>query len=343
MSPIAIYYDNTIICWSSIVIVAGIIIGFLISNSLYSARNKYGFAAWMYLPLATALSLFLSRAIHWYCHMEQYTSFKSAITSFNQGDYCITGVLIATWFVAFIMSLAKLIPNRFNILDSFAPGLAFTIGIIRLSALYNTGCRGKILIENPIYQRLPLASGILEADGTTRYRLATFFISFILLMIITITLLVYAQLSAHNKYKAPMRQDGHIYGLFLLLFSAEEIIIDSTRYDASHLFFSGEKLANLNKGASFMGLSQFAGAMVVIYLFVYYLSLSVKAGNNKIKHISLTITFLAGFILAGTAEYLVQRYGSMYIAFYSMQSLGVLLVVIATFLTYRSNVLPKEK
>lgn len=343
MNEIAIYYDNIIICWSSIVIALGCIVGFLISNAFYYARNKYGYAAWIYMPAATVFSIFLARLIHWYCHMEQYDGLKSAITNYSQGDYCISGVIIATWTIAMLMSLVKLIPSRFHILDAFAPGFSFSIGIIRLSAIYNTSCRGKILLDKPLFSNLHLDSGIIEADGTIHYRLATFFISFLLMMIITIVLIVFSIANHRTKYKSPQRKNGHVYGLFLLLFSAEEVFIDSTRYDASHLFFSGEKLANLNKGASFMGLSQFLSALILIYLLVFYLVKSIKAGNNKIKHIILTSIAIIGFVVAGSAEYFVQRYGSMYLGFYSMQIAGIFMLIVAIYTLYKACVLPKNE
>lgn len=344
MDAIAIYYNNIIICWSSIIICAGIIVGFLISNSFYSARNKYGFGAWVYLPLAIGSSVFLSRIIHWYCHMEQYSDFKTAITRYDTGDYCMIGVLIGTWIIALLMQLTKLVPDRYNLLDAFAPGIAFTMGIIRLSDIYNTSCRGKILVNNPKYQHLPIASATIDAAGNIQYRFATFFVSFILFMIATLIIVVFSICTHHTKYKTPAKSKGHTYRLFLLLFAVSEIIMDSTRYDASHLYFSGEKLAFLNKGASFMGLSQFLGALLCIYLFTYYMTISIKANGKDKKHIILLLTYLVGFTIAGVSEYLVQRYSSMYLVYYGSQSFGVILVMLSVLLAYKTCILlPKDK
>jgi len=338
MNQIAIYYDNIIICWSSIVISVAIIVGSFLGMAFYSARNKYSFAGWLYIPLSTCASLYLSRIIHWYCHMEQYADFKTAVTRFDTGDYCMLGVLIATWIVAVIMKLLHIIPNANNILDAFAPALAFIIGIIRLSSIYNNSCRGKILINNPAMQHLPIADGSLDASGNIQYRLATYFISFIVMMIITMLLIIFS-----IKTKKKKSSKGNVYKMFLLLYSASEIVIDSTRYDASHLFFSGEKLASLNKGASFMGLSQFAGALCLIYLFVYYIVCSIKTNGKTLRHFILIGIYLIGFAIAGTSEYLVQRYGSMYVTYYTTQIFGVILVVIATFLAYRTCIMLPNK
>ncbi len=338
MNQIAIYYDNTIICWSSIVITAAIIVGSLLGMAFYSARNKYSFAGWLYIPLSTCASLYLSRIIHWYCHMEQYTDLRTAITRFDTGDYCMLGVLIATWLVAVIMKLFHLVPNANNILDAFAPGLAFVIGIIRLSSIYNNSCRGKILINNPAFWHLPIADGAVDASGNMQYRLATYFISFIVMMIITVLVTIFSLTTKKKK-----SSKGHIYKMFLLLYSASEIVIDSTRYDASHLFFSGEKLASLNKGASFMGLSQFAGAICLIYLFIYYISRSIKANGKNVNQFVLIGVYIIGFVIAGLSEYLVQRYGSMYLTYYSTQIFGVFLVVASTFAAYRTCILLPNK
>lgn len=354
MSEIAIYYDNIIICWSSIIISAAIITGSILGMAFYFARNKYSFAGWLYIPLATCASLYLSRIIHWYCHMEQYEDFMTSITRFDSGDYCMVGVLIATWIVAALMSLTHLVSSKYKLLDAFAPGLAFIIGIIRLSAIYNSSCRGKILINNPSLWHLPIADGALDSTGNMQYRLATYFLSFIGMMLITIIITIFNIVSRKRRYKKYMvlksaqknkgtkdhiSSKGHVYRMFLLLYSGLEIVIDSTRYDASHLYFSGEKLASLNKGASFMGLSQFTGAICVIYLFVYYIVLSFKTNGRRIKNFILIGIYIIGFAMAGVSEYLVQRYGSMYATYYSTQIFGVLLVIITTYMAYRTCIL----
>ena len=354
MSEIAIYYDNIIICWSSIVICAGIIIGSLLGMTFFTARNKYSFAGWLYIPLSTCASLYLSRIIHWYCHMEQYDDFKTAITRFDTGDYCMLGVLISTWIVAALMSLTHVVTNKYKILDAFAPGFAFIIGIIRLSSMYNSSCRGKILVNNPALQHLPIADGIPDASGNIQFRLATYFLSFIAMLVITILVTIFSIITYKRKYKkyrvinSSSKSDhisskGHIYRMFLLLYSGAEIVIDSTRYDASHLYFSGEKLASLNKGASFMGLSQFAGALCLIYLFVYYIVCSIKANGKSLKHFALIGVYIIGFVIAGLSEYLVQRYGSMYVTYYSTQIFGVIIVVATTFIAYRTCILLPNK
>ena len=107
-------------------------------------------------------------------------------------------------------------------------------------------------------QHLPISAPIIGSDGNAEYRFASFFVSFILFLASTVILIVYylkkndalfAQGVDKNKADTLplgiLKSDGHTFRLFLMLFSAEEVIIDSTRYDASHLFFTGEQFQHI--------------------------------------------------------------------------------------------------
>ena len=95
MNPIAISTGSTVIYWSAVVIALGIAAGFALSYSLYISHGGRSTAMWLLLPLALLFSVPLCRAIHWYCHLEQYTSFIRAITDYSTGSYCLPGALLA--------------------------------------------------------------------------------------------------------------------------------------------------------------------------------------------------------------------------------------------------------
>ena len=95
MNPIAISTGSTVIYWSAVVIALGIAAGFALSYSLYISHGGRSAAMWLLLPLALLFSVPLCRAIHWYCHPEQYTSFIRAITDYSTGSYCLPGALLA--------------------------------------------------------------------------------------------------------------------------------------------------------------------------------------------------------------------------------------------------------
>ena len=183
MNPIAIYSGTTVIYWNAIVICLGIAACFALSFSLYTANGGNGSALCVFFPLAIALSVFICRLLHWYCHIEQYTGLASALKNYSTGGYCMPGLLLSIPLAAFIVSKLHLARSGASLLDSVAPGAALCIAFIRLSSLFTNSCRSKISVNNPALQHLPLASGIVNSSGGTEYRFATFFVHFLLMLL----------------------------------------------------------------------------------------------------------------------------------------------------------------
>lgn len=351
MNQIAVFYGDTTIYFTSILIALALLTAFVFSLAIYMPRHRYGVAMWIFFPAATVASVLLSRIIHWYCNTEQYTDFRTAFIDYTTGDYCIIGVIIAVCVVSMLLRLMRLVRSHYDLLDAAAPGLAFVIAMIRFSHIFSDKCYGKMIITEPSLQHLPISAPIISSDGNAEYRFASFFVSFILFLASTVILIVYylrkndalfAQGVDKNKTDTLplgiLKSDGHTFRLFLMLFSAEEVIIDSTRYDASHLFFTGEQFAGLNKGASFMGLSQFISALILLYLFIYYLVTSVKntksIGLTK-KYLFLTVSlFVIGLAVAGGCEYLVQRFTGMFMYIYPGQAAGLCCMMASIIIMY---------
>lgn len=336
MEAIAIYYENTIIYWNSIIIVAGIIVGFFIGLAFYAKNNKLYFPCFVYLALTTIFSVFLSKIMHWYCHIEQYTSFKNALNNLSGPGYLLPGVLISIWITAFLLSPILNNKSRFSILDPFAPAFAFIFAIIKFSDIFSDTCLGKVVVTNPNFKRLPFAKAVIDSSGNIEYRFATFFVTFLLLLIVTVILVKFYSYNYNNNFKENVSRLGHPFRMFLVLYGGVEVVMDSTRYDASHLYFPGEALASLNKGAGFMGLSQFFGAIFLIYAFIYYLVASIKANGKTKKHILPWIFFVFGLIFGAGAEYLVQRFSGMYLTWYTLQSVGVIMMITSIFILYNT-------
>ena len=117
MNPIAISTGSTVIYWSAVVIALGIAAGFALSYSLYISHGGRSAAMWLLLPLALLFSVPLCRAIHWYCHPEQYTSFIRAITEYSTGSYCLPGALLGTFLAALVVRGLGLTGNMARLLD----------------------------------------------------------------------------------------------------------------------------------------------------------------------------------------------------------------------------------
>ena len=315
-SGIAIYYEGITIYWSSIFIVLGILSGTLIGLALYGWREKYVWTYTLYLPFAIMLSLALSRFLYWACFQEQFLSLQEAFRNFDIGGFLIPGIIVSCWVIAAIFRLVRLVPSTFTILDALAPGLAFMIGIFKFSTRFSDVCRGKLMVTMPFFQRLPFAEQNIDGSGVIHYRFATFYITFLCMMVITVVLLLVFFLLKNQK-------SGDVFRLFLLLYALVEIIMDSTRYDAAHITIQGEMFETINKASGFMGLGQLFGAFSLIYVFVYYFIAAVKQNGWKLKQILLLLLYIAGFATAGSAEYLVQRYTSSIYQFYGMMLVGL--------------------
>ena len=85
-ASIAIYSGSMVIYWSSIVIGLGLAACLCLSLALFTANGGRAAGMLLLLPLTLLFSIPLCRALHWYCHMEQYTGFFSALTDYSSGS-----------------------------------------------------------------------------------------------------------------------------------------------------------------------------------------------------------------------------------------------------------------
>ena len=162
MNQIAVCIGDTFIYWSSVIIFLGIAACFALTYALYTSHGGRGSALWLLLPLALFFSVVFARLIHWYCHDEQYAGFMSAMLDYSQGDYFLHGAIFGTMLAGLLVKKLGFTQNLGRLFDCLAPGAALCIAFIRLSALFNTSCRSKIVVNTPALQHLPLASGTYQ-------------------------------------------------------------------------------------------------------------------------------------------------------------------------------------
>ncbi len=330
MSEIAIFSGSTIIYWSAIIIALGVASGFCLSYALYTAHNGKAAAMWVFFPIAVFLSVLFCRFIHWYCHAEQYAGFFSAITDYSNGGYCLPGMFLGILIAGLIVKALHLCDSSAALFDAIAPGAALSIALIRLSAFFNASTRSTIIITNPKFQHLPLGVAVPTSTGLIEYRFATFFIQFILMMILAVVLVFFYC----RRHDIPMKrglQNGQTCFVFMIFFSATEVVLDSTRYDSSFLRLNG-----------FVSLVQIIGALTLLGILIYFSINSVKANGFKFYHPILWVVFLVGVGLTGYFEYLVQRHGSWYLKCYTVMSIGCALMAAADYFSYLS-VCSKER
>lgn len=334
MNSIAVYSGETVLYWSAIIITLGIAAGFFLSYGIHLSHGGSAAAMWVFLPVSVIVSVFLCRLIHWYCHLEQYAGFFAAMTDFSVGSYCLPGMIFGVIIAAGLVKRLRLVKSRAELLDSAAPGMALTVMFIRLSALFDSSCRSKIIINNPALQHLPLASQISSASGSAEYRFATFFVEAIVMLVITILLLNFCFKRRDMPMKGGEPSEGHAARLLLVLYGAAELVLDSTRYDSS--FFHFTFLKKLNPYAGFISLIQLIAAISILCVLVHYTKPSIRSNGLKLKHVLLWLVFLLSLAAVGVSEYMVQRHGDWYLGCYAAMTAGCVLMAFTVWRMYVS-------
>ena len=324
MNPIAICSGSTVLYWSSVIIVFGLLASLVLTLSLQRSDGGSSTAILLFFPLAIILSVPICRVIHWYCHLEQYNGIYGALTDLSTGSYCLPGALLGVWLAALIVKKLRFARSAARLLDVFAPGAALAVAFIRLSALFNGSCRSKIAVTTPALQHLPIASGITNSAGAVEYRFATFFAEFLLMLIAAAVLIELF----YRCRKRPMKcgsPDGNTARYFLLLYSTIELLLDSTRNDSSFMKFNG-----------FVSIVQMICAICIGVLLIYYSRRSIKVNGLGTKHWVIWGTWFAGLAGTGVSEYLVQRHGSWYLGCYTVMTICCALMAAAVYRMYRS-------
>jgi len=269
------------------------------------------------------LSVLFCRFLHYYCHAEQYGSLIKAMGNYSSGGYVLAGVVPAALAAAYIVRLAGLTQNPARLLDCFAPGAVLAAAFIRLSALFNSTCRGKITVRTPFLQHLPLASPVTASSGATEYRFATFFVEFLLLGVMFFLVLRFFFKRRKIAMKNGYPKDGNVAMMFMILFGTVEMVLDSTRYDSSFLPFN-----------NFISIVQIVGAVCVLTALIFYSVRSVKSNGLRPYHWCIWGAYVLCLAAIGVSEYLVQRYGSWYLYCYSAMSVCGIIIAILVYRLY---------
>ncbi|MBR0207363.1 MAG: prolipoprotein diacylglyceryl transferase [Oscillospiraceae bacterium] len=289
---------------SALIIALGAAACFVLTAALYP-RGGLGAALGLFACADLVLTVLFCRFLHYYCHSEQYASFWRAMTDYSVGGYVLVGAVPAALAAGWITKAAGLTQNPARLLDCFAPGAVLAAAFIRLSALYNSTCRGKIAVKSALLRRLPIASPVLSSSGAEDWRFATFFVEFLLLGAVFVLVLRFFFRRRRQAMKAGQKKDGNVALYALLLASAVELLCDSTRYDSSFMHFNG-----------FVSISQIVCAVCILAVLVVWSLRSVRANGRSAFHWAVWVGWFFSLAGAGVCEYLVQRHGDWYLSCY---------------------------
>ena len=315
MDKIAFYSGGTALYWNSIVLTLAAATAICFFLAFYLNRSGNGAAAFAVVPVSMVLSLVFARFFHWYCRADSYTGFFAAMTDYTSGGYALMGVFLGCVLAAVLTRILCLHRNLPEMLDAMSMAACAGMAVGRLSALFNASDRGQVLES---FRSLPIASPVNNAvSGAVEYRLATFALQSMVALALFIGLAVF-----YNKgQKRGKLRDGDTCLLFLLLYGASQVVLDSTRYDS--LFF---------RSNGFVSVVQVLGALALVLAVILFSRRMVKARGLRAWQIFLWLLIGIAIGGAGYMEYYVQRRGNEALFAYSVMSGCLLFVILLTLL-----------
>lgn len=307
MDKIAWILGDISIRWSSVVMVMAVLTGILFSLAATARGNRKVTSVALALPLAILLSLLFGRSLHRYFLPDA------------QDDYVLMGAFAGCLCAAVILKGTRLERNMARLLDVMSIGGCAAIALGRLACFFTADDRGRIVSG---ISGLPLAWQVTNVtSGETEYRLAVFLFQSVSALLILFVLLLVDK----KNTRTGTHRDGDLTLLFLLLYTAGQIVLDSMRYDALHLRSNG-----------FIGAVQLACAVTFCAVIGILLTRLVKRNGFRLRYgfASLLIAVCIG--IAAYMEYFVQRHGGQALFGYTVMTVAMMAAVAAGTVLWKS-------
>ena len=323
MDKLALISGESFLYWNSIVFTLAAATAIFFFLAFYIGKSGNAVAGFAVIPMSIFLGLIAARFFHWYCQADSYDSFLTAMTDYSSGGYALMGVFLGCFLSACLLRLIRLDRSLPEMLDAMAISGCAGIAVGRLASLFNSSDRGQVLAN---FKNLPFAYPVTNAvSGAVEYRLATFMLQSLVALLLFVGLAVF-YLRGNKQRKL---RDGDTSLIFVMLYGASQVVLDSTRYDS--LFF---------RSNGFVSVVQVLGALGLGLAIFVFSKRMVKYWGLKFWQFLLWLPIAAGIGCAGYMEYYVQRRGNEAAFAYSVMS-GCLIGVIA--LTLLIRVLAEKK
>lgn len=265
--------------------------------------------------MSVAFSLLFSRLIYWYCRPYSFSDWQQALTVPASACHALLGAFLGCLLTALL--LQRFAGGLPRLLDCMSTAGCGAIALGRMAFFFSDGDRGRILT---LTTGLPWAYPIRDpGSGLPEYRLATFVFQAAIAFAL---FLVLAQLFFASGKR---RRSGSITLLFLMVYSASQVILDSTRYDSLYLHSNG-----------FVSLIQILAALTLAITIAVCSFRAVKGGVKKwMKCAWLLIPCLFGAV--GYMEYYIQRHGKLAAFGYSVMAICLAGILTLGLLLWRTS------
>lgn len=325
MDKLAVISGETFLYWNSIVYTLAAATAVCFFLAFYIGKCGNAVAGFAVVPMSIFLGLIAARFFHWYCQADSYDGFLAAMTDYSSGGYALMGVFLGCFVAACLLRLIRLSRSLPEMLDCMAISGCAGIAVGRLASLFNSTDRGQVLAN---FRSLPIAYSVTNVvSGAVEYRLATFMLQSIVALVLFVGLsLFYIKGNKRGNLK-----NGDTSLIFVLIYGASQVVLDSTRYDS--LFF---------RSNGFVSVVQVLGALGLGLAIFIFSRRMVKNWGLKFWQFLLWIPIAAGIGCGGFMEYYVQRHGNEAAFAYSVMS-GCLVVVILLTLLIRYLAAKKEQ
>lgn len=325
MDKLAFISGETFLYWNSIVYTLAAATAVCFFLAFYIGKCGNAVAGFAVVPISIFLGLIAARFFHWYCQVDSYDGFLAAMTDYSSGGYALMGVFLGCFVAACLLRLIRLSRSLLEMLDCMAISGCAGIAVGRLASLFNSTDRGQVLAN---FRSLPIAYSVTNVvSGAVEYRLATFMLQSIVALLLFVGLsLFYIKGNKRGNLK-----NGDTSLIFLLIYGASQVVLDSTRYDS--LFF---------RSNGFVSVVQVLGALGLGLAIFAFSRRMVKNWGLRFWQFLLWIPIAAGIGCGGFMEYYVQRHGNEAAFAYSVMS-GCLVGVILLTLLIRYLAEKKEQ
>jgi len=301
MNQVAAILNSLVIYRYSLILALAGAAGVCIFMACCSHARLPGSQAAACAVTAVILSLPLARLLYWYGRPDSFASFSQAMSTRTTESFALAGAFGGCFLSAMITGARG---KRKIILDCMSVAGCVSIALGRLGSFFTETDRGQVMTQ---LTGLPWAYPVMNTAGQMEYRFATFLFQ----AAVAAMLAVFLGVVFFHKHRS-----GEITVLFLLVYSASQVILDSTRYDSLYLRSNG-----------FVSMVQIFAAVTLAFTLVILSIQSVKILGRKKWMIPLWFSLSVLFAGAGYMEYYVQRHGRQAAFAYSVMG-GCLICIV---------------